>query len=213
MKKTISLLLAFLMVLSLAACGGEKKDETGVSNGETESDAQASADASTAEEPPAPEAKESAAEEEEPQVFEMGNTVTTDWVAFTLNDLTYTDYWGPNGDKNKSISAGNVCANAFYTVENVGKKAFNSANAAWLVLDYDNGYNYPEQDTYHKSLQGGNSYVGTWDDILPLTNTVEQVTYFEIPEAIKEDTEHTLHINVTLKYEDGTEETFIYAIR
>ena len=159
------------------------------------------------------EAEETTQPAEELQEFSIGDTVSTDWIEFTLNEITYSSYWGPNGEKNKSVASGNVCANAFYTVKNIGKKAFMSIAAAWLVLDYDNGYTYNQQDTYHKSLKGGASYVGTWDDIPPLTDAVDQVCYFEIPQLIQEDTEHSLHINVTLKYEDGAEETFVYVIR
>lgn len=208
MKKFVALFLALLMVMALTACGGGADSSSETALDENENSAAFEQNEESSEE-----AEETTRPAEKSQEVSIGDTVSTDWIEFTLNEITYTSYWGPNGEKNKAVSSENVCANAFYTVKNIGKKAFNSVTAAWVVLDYDNGYTYNQQETCHKSLKGGAYYVGTWDDIPPLTDAVDQVCYFEIPQQIQEDSEHSLHINVTLKYEDGTEETFVYVIR
>lgn len=144
--------------------------------------------------------------------YKMGDTVSTDSVEFTLDDLTYSEYWDPNGDfVCKFMGDGNVCANVYFKVKNLGKEAIYSHTAAMLVLDYDNGYTYKTGDVYHKSSNG--DYVANYEELVPLSDAEELVGYFEIPITIQDDTEHSLHINVTIYNSEGEEETFVYVIR
>ena len=117
MKKFVALFLALLMVMVLTACGGGAD-----SSSETAPDDNESSAAIEQNEESSEEAEETTQPAEELQEFSIGDTVSTDWIEFTLNEITYSSYWGPNGEKNKSVASGNVCASAFYTVKNIGKK-------------------------------------------------------------------------------------------
>ena len=232
MKKTIAILMVLAVMVSLIACGSEAANTSQTSAAvkeETEDAAAETKEESVEAEPEEPEVTEAAEEETVPEALEenvedpeielseevheyaLGDTVSTDWREFTLNDYSFTSFWGPNGEKNKSVSSGNVCMNVFFTVKNIGKKAFNTVNVVWMQADYNEGYLFDLKDTYHGRGQG--SYVANSLDIQPLTDAMGFVSYFEVPKEIEEDSEHPLHVNVTLKYEDGTTETFVYVIR
>lgn len=188
MKKLLSLVLAALMLLSFAACSGSNGNGGQTANGTQKPT----------------EAKE----------YRIGQTVKTDKIEFTLTKIDYTNYIGTNGSGN-DVASGNVCLSAYYTVKNIGKTKmtfstmFGVRNAD-VVVDYDDGYTF---ESVGSRIKEGSVYAYHSQDILPLSDAKEIVTFFEAPKAIQEETRKSLHINVTLTYEDGTQEVFVYVIR
>lgn len=180
MKRTLALLLALLLALSLCACGG---------------DTSADGDATS-----------SPAETEHPAgevALHLNENVTLGDFEFMITYArfvrAYTTYGSPYNISH-TPDDGNIYLQVDYTVKNVSKEK------QWTPLDcmsvnYDNGYTFEAEDTY-RDLATYGSGVQNPEEMPPLSPAVDCRAYFSVPEEVY-SSDKPLSIAVGLSDGDG----------
>ena len=210
MKNFVALLLALVMVLSLAACGGNSATPASESIVELSVGDTATTDK---------------------MEFILKRCEFTEIVDYATHlgtefrDLENDPHLLPLEQSKvglgyQSASEGNILISITFTLSNVGKEAF--SDYPKLTIDYDNGYTFEstkfECRTYNnewgnvyknKYLTGGNDYI----TIQPLSEAREVRGYFDVPLDTQKNADKELKLIVPLENADGTIIEYIYNLR
>lgn len=188
MKKFLAPLLAMVMVLALAACGG---------GGDTPAPKEDDPPAPTTDVPPEEEPKdeepEEPAEPEPPaadfQQVSVGETITLDFVELVIGEPSY----GEQLKENTSVSKDSK-ENLFYflpvTLVNLGGEAVRLTNSTMVKITFDDKYSY---EGY--ALNFGS-------EVLPMADT-ETFFYAEVPPRVLENFEK---VDIQFGFTNGFED-------
>ena len=188
MKKFLALLLAMVMTLVLAACGG---------GGDTPAPKEDDPPAPTTDVPPEEEPKdeepEEPAEPEPPaadfQQVSVGETITLDFVELVIGEPSY----GEQLKENTSVSKGSK-ENLFYflpvTLVNLGGEAVSLTNSTMVKITFDDKYSYE-----------GNA-LNFGSEVLPMADT-ETFFYAEVPPRVLENFEK---VDIQFGFTNGFED-------
>ena len=215
MKKVLSLLLAFVMCLSLCACGGGNTDAS-------------VDDETTAPTTEAPVDKDDVSTEKE---YSLGDTITTDIIEFSLTRVEFADqlkyatfstgeqpdaeYMLPTTEpqSNKTFVAdeGYTFLSYSYSLKYTGKEEIEVETAMGISADYNNGYTF---DVWSDAYMWSN-YVSIDGDtkLKPLDPLGEGRGCMKVPEEVSTNSAAPLKINVSIPNGDGTTTDAVYIIR
>ena len=188
MKKMFSLLLAFVMCLSLCACGADKD----------------APEANKGEEPAATEAQ---------TVYTMGDTASNGMFEFTPVFEGFTDevanwpdqdYLTPEGKISGSnpFKAGDEKVIMYFSasVKFVGESKSNETFWYDFTVDYDNGYLFDFNENYNCGVKAGDKWnYSNKITFEPLSSAKEGYVRFciEVPEQLEADPENiVINFNV-----------------
>lgn len=188
MKKFLALLLAMVMTLVLAACGGG-----GDTPAPKEDDPPAPTTDVPPEEDPKDEEPEEPAEPEPPaadfQQVSVGETITLDFVELVIGEPSY----GEQLKENTSVSKDSK-ENLFYflpvTLVNLGGEAVRLTNSTMVKITFDDKYSY---EGY--ALNFGS-------EVLPMADT-ETFFYAEVPPRVLENFEK---VDIQFGFTNGFED-------
>ena len=196
MRKTVSIMLAGLVLLLMCSCGAEKANTDEASQAETKNDNSESVETVGTEEEALSDDDESAetAEAEEAILYKIGETATTDVIACTLID----------------VKEDNGYIMVTYSLKNIGKK---SLSDAWVhkpgsvsrtcagssVLDYNDGYIYDKMAL--NTVDNEDLF-----DLQPLGDSIEVTDVFcDLPEEVWNNKEAPLLVKIHLYSEQINE--------
>ena len=207
MKKTLALLLVFVMLIAFISCGSTEKDQSTSSSDTTvESD--------TSDESP----------EEEEILYTIGDTVKTNVAEVSVKNVSISDGYGDT----KADSDYKFVVITF-SFKNIGKKTI-----GWLSLsgihpstsattylreapyvDYNDGYCFFLDDvvingrSIDEGCFGSNKRI---DEVGPLSEAVECTTAIYVPKEVADNTSAPLLIKIVVPTEDYRE-IFAYKVR
>ena len=212
MKRAITLLLAAVMVLSLAACGGNDGNTTTPSGDSTPTAATTPEETTTPSETPTIEPKQ--------QILKIGETATTpEFWEFTLVDVGLSRYIDEvianNGFINRNFlmpadsppranspfmpDDGYGYLTISYYINYLGKTPLDFQISGTMEVDYNDGFIFPND------MDVSNHYVkeeDTWKivhdrfDIRPLSAAQEYRTTIKVPLEVIENTDMPLLLHV-----------------
>ena len=164
MKKVLALVLALVLVLSLAACGGsgEKKEDTADKTEATES------------------------EDQGYKEIKIGETYSVpDFADITITKFDFSEEaTSPDSDGiNLRPNDGYVCANIYYDVKYIGKSKADSSEFKPGWLDYNDGYVFNLETFYYY-----NTGIDSWlnlGEIDPLSPEFSCKACFFVPVEVK----------------------------
>jgi len=213
MKKAITLLLAAVMALSLAACGGNDGNTTTPSGGDSTPTA-----AATQEETTTP--SETQTIEPEQQILKIGETATTpEFWEFTLVDVGLSRYIdeviASNGFINRNFlmptdnppranspfmpDDGYGFITISYYINYLGKTPLDFQISGTMELDYNDGFTFPnDMDVSSHRLRLEDTWEIVHNDfqIRPLSQAQEYRTTIKIPLEVIENTNAPLLLHV-----------------
>lgn len=170
-----------------------------------------------------------APENEAAMIYEIGDTVSTDMLEFTLTGFDFVYHLDPKTYVEKdsiaggSIGAGSdmVFANPEYTVKNIAKGTIKAVESVVFTVDYNDGYQYGMSDGNMCYIVDSPGIVWKWADkgvgqgasmtISPLSSEGYDA-YIPANTLIDTDTEAPLLLIVSLASTAGTQD-FIFQIR
>lgn len=160
-------------------------------------------------------------------LYEIGDTVSTDMVEFTLTGFDYVYHLKPSNYAEKEDNSGGslgpgtdmVFANPEYTVTNISQSAVDVNNVIEFSADYKDGYifnmydgvSYMRCSSLTRKITGRGSSTGVSMALSPLS-TDKYEMYFAANALIETDTSSTLLLRVILDSTSGEEE-FVFKIR
>ena len=162
------------------------------------------------------------------EIYEIGDTVSTDTVEFTLTGFNYVYHLNPSSYAEKDdISGGSlgpgtdmVFANPEYTITNTSKNAIDAHNVVEFSIDYNDGFIFNMYDhisylvdspSFTRKLIGKGTSQGVAMTLSPLSSETYEM-YFVANARIETDTDSSLLLKVILDSSNGTEE-FVFRIR
>ena len=199
MKRAITILLALLMVLSLAACGG----------GSTTTPTPEPTEAPTPE--PTPEPTEEPMPEE--INLQLNEAATVGGFEFTIKSVEFVDQYSTSAPNSSSSIGHKPKVGCFirvdYFVKNVSKtKRYTPLSS--LSIDYNDGYIYNAYKSYH-SVSSTSSGVESFADMEPLSEGKSCRVYFDVPTEVR-DTDNPLSVIITIT--EGNDDVYArYIIR
>lgn len=190
MKRTLSIILALVMCLTLAACGKENNlsESTEASQSITEKN----------------EVPVETEENEEIELYMNESTVIGDF-EIMITYVRFVSSYSLNKAYNQSngtLYRGNFLQ-IDYSIKNVSKTTKNLPMKC-MTVDYDNGYIFE----IYKSYKGVSRYTtGTEnsEELAPLSNAVNCRAYFELPTEVN-DSPKSLCARIKVSDGDGTAE-------
>lgn len=187
MKKTISLLLALVMCLSLCACG----------DGNDASEA-----TEVKEEPIETEAPATESTELESIELVIGETYSLPAFDITITGFDFTEKATfPDGDGFSLVPQnGYVTANLYYDVKYTGKATFFSSNLSPAWLDYNDGYTF-NLETFYYYDHGVDAWLNS-GDIDPLTPEFSCKACFFVPLEVSENEDAPLFVKFLIGEND-----------
>lgn len=200
MKKTISLLLAIVLCLSLCACGG--------ANGDTPATTEAAQAPTTEEVQVTTTEATEAPTEPEPIELVLGETYSLPAFDITITGFDFTQKATfPDGEGfNLLPQNGYVTANLYYDVKYTGKAAYHSSYLSPACIDYNDGYTFTLETFYYYDI-GVDAWLNS-GDIDPLTPEFSCKACFFVPLEVSENEEAPLFV----KFFIGENEA-IYTVR
>ena len=160
-------------------------------------------------------------------IYEIGDTVSTDTLEFTLTGFDYVHHLNSSTYAEKEDNSGGslgpgtdmVFANPEYTVTNISKSAIDVNNVIEFSADYKDGYifnmydgvSYMRCSSLTRKITGRGSSTGVSMALSPLSADKYEM-YFAANALIETDTSSALLLRVILDSSSGTEE-FVFKIR
>ena len=182
MKKTISLLLALVMCLSLCACGGGSSDSS-----------------ETTEATHAPTAEETEALAE-PEAIELvlGETYSLPLFDITITGFDFTEKatFPEGGSFCLRPQDGYVTANLYYDVNYTGKAKFYSTGFSPALIDYNDGYTFYLETFYYYDT-GVDAWLNS-GDIDPLCPEFSCKACFFVPLEVSENKDAPLFVKFNI---------------
>lgn len=212
MKKTLALILAIALCLSLCACSGNGGQETTATT-EGSSETTAATTATTA-----------APTEAAPAMYQIGDTARTDIVEVVLNDVSFADTYSVC-----TAQEGYTFIVVNYSIKNIGKtelgffptfhRSRSIIPSSIVGVDYNDGYIFYVDDvvgsdgqTYYYSVFADPDDTDL-DDLKPLSEAVTFEAAICVPNQVIEDTAAPLLIKFNLLNEAGETVVAIFSIR
>lgn len=194
MKKTISLLLALVLCLSLCACsGGNDTPDTPETTEATQAPTTEVTEAPT-----------------EPETIELVIGETYSFPAFDITisgfDFTEKATFPDGGSFSLRPQDGYVTANLYYDVKYTGKATYYSSYLSPFYIDYNDGYMF-NLETFYYYDSGVDAWLNS-GDIDPLTPEFPCKACFFVPLEVSENTDAPLFV----KFMIGDNEA-IYTVR
>ncbi len=170
-----------------------------------------------------------AAESEPAVMYQVGDTVSTDILEFTLTGFDYVYHLDPKTYSEKADNSGGsigpgkdmVFANPEYSIKNIAKESIKSVEVVVFSVDYNDGYKYGMSDGNMCYIVDAPGVLWKWADkgvgqgasmtISPLSSETYQA-YIPANALIDTDTESPLLLLVTLATSSGTKD-FVFQIR
>lgn len=158
---------------------------------------------------------------------QIGETVETDVVAFTLTGFNYVHHLNPKTFVEKEDNAGGslgpgkdmVFANPEFTVRNLAKESLDMRDSIQFTVDYNGGYLYNNENAWAYLVDSpgiywqsyGSTGKGNKLSLSPLETETYEI-YIPAINLIETDTESALVLRVILPTSNGTQE-ILYIIR
>jgi len=194
MKRLISFMFVILLCMALCSCGTDSPEETEVT---TEAEVSTETEASTV------------PDETEPELYWLGDTVSTECI-----ELTFTKYGTTDRYLQVQAEEGYVFVFVEYKIKNVGKEEFDAGPVApkgtwWsntdmtdiVCLDYNDGYIFEIPDSVGTA---GSTFFTSPDfadmsDLKPLGSAETCECAFHVPEEVVTNTDAPLIVRFFLR--------------
>ena len=207
MKKTLYIILAFLLCISLCACGNEtNNDDNYTTSNDTETPS------NTTEE-----TTENNTEANEK--YSVGETASTEVIEFTLNSIEFADSVslssGDNfllpcneGNGNLVPNEGKVFVCFSFSVKNIGKAKLSSTAYRNMSLSYSDGYKFDIDPSHQVVRTDDNFYLIRKEkgllSLAVLTGEQTYRGYIEVPKEVMENAEVPLAFVIRLQKGEQT---------
>lgn len=158
---------------------------------------------------------------------QVGETVATDVMEFTLTGFDYVYHLNPKTFSEKENNSGGslgpgknmVFANPEYTVRNLAKESLDMRDCIQFTVDYNGGYLYNNENAWAYLVDSpgicwqsyGSTGNGNRLSLSPLETETYEI-YIPAIDLIDTDTESSLVLQVILPTSNGTQEV-LYTIR
>ncbi len=190
MKKTLSLILALTMCLSLSACGGNK-------------DALKIGDTSTTSVVEFTLTRFEYADKLKNATFQTGKSPDPEYLLPTEEEQHNSPFVAKDG---------NVMISFSYTLKNVGKEKLTFPINLGITANYNDGYEF---DAYVNLIKGEYVILTDTTSLDPLSDMCEGRGYIEVPMEVMENEDAPLLLKINLPCDTNNEKTtqVIYKIR
>ena len=235
MKKTAWIPLTLALLLALSACSGNTSGTASPSAPDDSAGVAEPSDTAVTPNAPAEETPEAPPEEEAPETYAVGDTVSTDLAEFTLDDaqlaIALDNTLGENYCLPKAYDAEADAQNPFvaptghtyaaftYTLTNLGRTSY-SGELPFVTAAYGDAVSDRQVDsveyraddqTWEPTGNDPNTTVFTWNFVLEVGETRSFRSSIDLPaEAASLSDPFTL--TVELPASDGTTASFVYEI-